>query len=96
MSPEEIFSHLASSCLLIVSVLYHARRYNSNQNSLTQSLEELITNNPGKVKKWLSTLDPVRWADEGLNLIKNDVYNFDAKPSGLFQAGQSLLYLSLL
>jgi hypothetical protein len=61
-------------------------QYNSNQNSLTQSLEELITNNPGKVKKWLSTLDPVRWADEGLNLIKNDVYNFDAKPSGLFQA----------
>jgi hypothetical protein len=53
------------------------QRWNSDFQSGTKELEAIISSNPTQVKKYLSVMDPIIWANESYTYVLNTVYNFD-------------------
>jgi len=54
-------------------------RWNSDQNSAVQELEQWISTNAAQVAQWQQTMDPVAIADESFAYVRNAVYNFTSK-----------------
>lgn len=51
-------------------------RWNSDWNSATQELEDMIENEPSLVKQYLSRMNPITWADESFDYVQSTCYNF--------------------
>jgi len=50
------------------------QKYQSSTSGLVDALQTIIRNNPSKVQQYISVTDPVAWANESFQLVRNDVY----------------------
>jgi len=53
-------------------------RWNSNVQSATQELEQMIAANPSQVNAYLKVTDPIIWANESYTYVLNTVYKFNS------------------
>jgi len=53
-------------------------RWNSDLNSATKELEQMIANNPNQANAYLRVMDPVLWGNESFGYVLTTVYNFDS------------------
>jgi len=53
-------------------------RWNSDMNSATQELEQMISDHPNQVNAYLMVTDPILWANESFGYVLSTVYDFNS------------------
>jgi len=54
-------------------------KWNSDLDSAVKELETIASKEPDVIKRYLSIMDPIQWADESYMAVENTVYNYTMK-----------------
>jgi hypothetical protein len=64
-------------------------------SNASSQLMDFINENPALVKQYLSTMNPVDWANESFQYVRSTVYNYTLGPDNVPALGDDYYYHNL-